>query len=53
MRIKLPDGNYAVFPDDMTTSAIEAVLQKQFPVNSEVSQLESGLRGAAQGVTIR
>ncbi len=51
MRIKLPDGNYAVFPDDMTTSAIEAVLQKQFPVKSEVSQLESGLRGAAQGVT--
>lgn len=30
-RVKLPDGSYGQFPDEMPDAEIEAVLQKQFP----------------------
>jgi len=32
IRVKLPNGQYGNFPDDMPHDQIEAVLQKQFPV---------------------
>lgn len=35
MRITLPDGRVANFPDDMPHSEIESVLQKQFPMQAK------------------
>lgn len=35
IRIKLPNGQYGNFPDDMPHDQIEAVLQKQFPRQPE------------------
>ncbi len=31
IRVKLPNGQYANFPDNMPHDQIESVLQKQFP----------------------
>lgn len=36
-RVKLPNGNFGVFPDSMSNEQIEAVLQKQFPTEAKPS----------------
>jgi hypothetical protein len=39
-RVKLPDGRIGNFPDDMSDSEIESVLQKQFPPESKENPTE-------------
>ena len=34
-KVRLPSGDIANFPDDMTNEAIESVIQKQFPPHQE------------------
>lgn len=34
IRVKLPNGQYGNFPDDMPHDQIETVLRKQFPVEN-------------------
>ncbi len=40
IRVKLPNGQYGQFPDDMPHDQIEAVLKKQFPPTDEQSESE-------------
>jgi hypothetical protein len=58
IRIKLPNGQYGNFPDDMPHDQIEAVLQKQFPVQPQqpeqsfLNKLPRNIgAGALQGLT--
>ncbi len=46
IRVKLPNGQYGNFPDDMPHDQIEAVLRKQFPPESS----DKGFSGIGQDI---
>jgi hypothetical protein len=50
MRIELPTGQIAEFPDDMPMSEIEAVLQRQFPVEPKQAIAQAGQSAAEDDV---
>lgn len=49
IRVKLPNGQYGNFPDEMSHEEIESVLQKQFPKESNESFGEKLPRNIASG----
>jgi len=52
-RVKLPNGGFGVFPDTMSNEQIEAVLQKQFPTQTETKPDQPGaLKRFGQGMGI-
>ncbi len=58
IRVKLPNGQYGSFPDDMPHDQIEAVLSKQFPQQSAAQEQSFGQKllpnigaGIAKGLT--
>lgn len=58
IRVKLPNGQYGSFPDDMPHDQIESVLQKQFPQQPVAPEQSFGEKllpnigaGIAKGVT--
>lgn len=54
-RVKLPNGQYGVFPDDMGNDQIEAVLQKQFgaPQGPDLGTLSANINSPAGGAGYR
>lgn len=50
IRVKLPNGQYGSFPDDMPHEQIESVLQKQFPQQPEQGFLNKLPRNIAAGL---